>query len=128
MNSGSYEGDVAPIRGDVFLDKLFGWLVFTLALVVLGAAVARLVQPGAVVWLESARIFLIVLSLVGFVAATRSTASAYRLVFILFLIRVVGVLALYPWAGGPRYFGNELLFDLVVLWYARLRIKKLTSA
>ncbi len=126
MNSGSYEHEVTPVRGDVFLDKLFGWLSLSLALCVLGVAVYRLFH--GVAWLESVRIFLILLGIAVCWLATLSTPKAFRLTIALSVVRMVGAFATYPWAGGPRYFGSEIMFDIVVIVYAMLRIKSLSKA
>ncbi len=127
-NAGSYEDEVKPVRGDLFLDKLFGWLSLVLALVVLGTAIARLFKPDDLQWLESVRIVLIVLGIAGCWLATLSTVKAFRTVIALYFIRTVGAFAIYPWVGGPRYFGSEILFDLVVIGYALIRIKALKKA
>ncbi|MBN9500157.1 MAG: hypothetical protein BGO01_03030 [Armatimonadetes bacterium 55-13] len=127
MSAGSYEHEITPIRGDVFLDRLFGWMTFVLAFVVLGAAVVRVTQPGNILWLEATRIVMILLGMIGAWLATRSTPHSFRAVLVVFAIRLIGCLALYPWSGGPRFVGSEFLFDVVVLIYAWVRIKALSN-
>lgn len=126
MSAGSYEDELRPIRGDVLLDKIFGWLTLTLTVVVFGTAIWRLTH-GGIVWLESVRIFLIALAIAVCLLTTTSTEKAFRWVIYLSVIRLIGAIATYPWDGGPRYWGSEVLFDLVAIGYAKLRIRTLTS-
>ena len=121
---------IQPIRGDILLDRLFGWLSFVCALPVFGLSFAKL--TGRVTssvpdpaWLEPVRITMTVLALVAFVLVTRSSRPLFKVCIGLFVIRTIGLLAAWPWSGGPRFAGSELLFDLVAIWYCWLRWKAL---
>ncbi|MCC7229495.1 MAG: hypothetical protein IT203_03810 [Fimbriimonadaceae bacterium] len=134
MNEGSYENDVVTIRGDVFIDRILGWLSLFCALPVLGLSISKLlghlpegVQPDAA-WIEPTRMALIVLAMVGIYIATKSTYLGFKLVAGIFAFRLVASLVLSPWTGSPRYLFSEILFDLVVLAYSFLRMRRLAEA
>lgn len=134
MNEGSYENDAITIRGDVFIDRILGWLSLLCALPVLGLSISKLmghlpdgVQPDAT-WIEPTRLALIVLAMLGIYIATRSTYLGFKIVAGIFAFRLVVSLALSPWTGSPRYLFSEVLFDIVVLAYSVLRMKRLAEA
>jgi hypothetical protein len=134
MPGGTYEEEVKPIRGDVFLDRILGWLAFSCALPVLGVAVYRLLDRRPIelefwepAWVQPLRVLLIALAIVGIVACTRSSVRGFQIAILLFIARIAGAIALYPYSGGPRFSGTELLFDLVVIGYSFIRIKSLNE-
>ncbi len=131
MSGGTYENEVRPIKGGVFLDRTLGWLSLVCALPVLVLAVywqmhpALLpVQPG---WVQPVKIFLIVLALLGICAVIASRPGAIRLALWLYLIRTLALFVMYPWSGGPRFWGTELAWNLVVIWYCWMRLKTIDN-
>lgn len=132
MPGGSYEDEVQPVPGDVLLDRVLGWLAFVCALPVLGVAVYRLLDQRPIelsqwepVWTQPLRVFLIALAMIGIFACTRSSIRGFQLAIWLFVARLIGAGALYPYSGGPRFAATEIVFDLVVIGYAFLRLKSL---
>ena len=130
MTNQASEFELPPIRGDVFVDRILGWLCIFCCLPVLGFSISKLlghlpegVEPGPP-WLEPTRTALICLGLVGLLLATRSTAKSFRGVLWLYVFRLAAVLALGKWAL-PRYSGSEAAFDIVVIAYSLIRVKKL---
>jgi hypothetical protein len=134
MPSDTYEGEVEPIRGDVFLDQILGWLAFVCTLPVLGFALYRIANPRDPAeygiepdWAQPLRVALIVLALIGIYGIVRSKALGFKIAIALFGLRLLGAVALYPYSGGPRFSGTEMLFDLVVIGYAWLRLRSLNE-
>ena len=132
MPGGTCEDEVKPIPGDVFLDRVLGWLAIVCALPVLGFAVYLLYYPPDPLkygyqpwWTQYARVLLILLAIIGLYGCTRSTASGFKLAGYLFAVRLAGAIVLYPYSGGPRFSGTEILFDLVVIGYAFIRLRSI---
>jgi hypothetical protein len=132
MPGGTYEDEVKPIPGDVFLDRVLGWLAIVCTLPVLGFAIYLLNHPPDPLkygiqpwWTQYLRVFLIVLALIGLFGCTRSTAQGFRVAGYLFAVRLAGAIVLIPYSGGLRFSGTEILFDLVVIGYAYARLRSL---
>jgi len=111
---------------------VLGWLALVCALPVFGFAIYRLANPRDPVefgfepsWAQPLRVFLILLALVGIYGVIRSSMLGFKVAIALFGVRLLGALALYPYSGGPRFSGTEILFDLVAIGYALLRLKSL---
>ena len=130
MTSGTYENELKPISGGVFLDKVLGWFTFICGLPILGVAINRYLHAKPNIaepvptWLEPARIVLVVMGLIGILAIITSKRKGFQLAMALYALRVVGLLVLYPWTGGPRFAGSELLFDFVAIGYCWLRLRQ----
>jgi hypothetical protein len=125
MPGGTYEEDAPSIRGDVFLDRVLGWLCFACGLPVLGVALFRLsdLPEGIPFGVQVAKVCLIVFALAGIVAITTSRKNGFRLAILLYAIRILGGIALYPWSGGARFAGTEFLWDAVVIGYCFIRLR-----
>lgn len=130
MSAGTYENDVQPIRGDVFLDRILGWLCFACALPILGVAVYRLghVPPGEPSWVQPAKVVIATLGVIGIGAIITSKPAAIKLAMGIYGLRLFSLVALYPWSNGPRFWGTELIWDLTVIGYCLLRLKPKTAA
>ena len=125
MPSGTYETDAQPIRGDVFLDRVLGWLCLSCALPILGVAIYRLghIPFGEPSWVQPVKVLLAGLGIVGIGAIITSKPAAIRLAMGIYGIRLFALVAMYPWSGGPRFWGTELLWNLTVIGYCLLRLK-----
>lgn len=125
MIEGTYEDDVQPIRGDVFLDRILGWLCLVCALPILGVAIYRLghTMVGEPSWVQPAKVVFCALGIVGIAAIITSKPGAIRFAMWLYGLRLLALIAMYPWSGGPRFWGTELIWDLTVIFYCQLRLK-----
>jgi len=130
MPQATYEDEVAPIRGDILLDRVLGWLCLVCALAVLGLAVYRLFNPGdpdlygvEPGWVQPAKVLLIVLGIIGIAGIISSRTGGFRIALVLYLIRLAALIAMYPYSGGIRFWGTELVWNLVVIGYAWLRLR-----
>jgi hypothetical protein len=130
MTTGTYEDELQPIQGAKFLDRVLGWFCIACGVPILGVAINRYLHPKPALseampgWVEPARVLLVVLGLVGILAITTSKPKAFKVAMALYGFRILGLLALYPWSGGPRFSGSEFLFDVVVIGYCWLRLRQ----
>jgi hypothetical protein len=90
---------------------------------VLGVALFRLsdLPEGIPFGVQVSKVCLIVFALTGIVAITTSRRNGFRLAILLYDIRILGGIALYPWSGGARFAGTEFLWDVVVIGYCFIR-------
>jgi hypothetical protein len=125
MPAGTYEEDVQPIRGDVFLDRILGWLCLACALPIVGVAIYRLghVPAGEPTWVQPAKVLIGCLGIIGIAAIITSKPAAIRFAAGLYGLRLLALVAMYPWSNGPRFWGTELVWDLTVIGYCLLRLK-----
>jgi hypothetical protein len=130
MPQASFEEEVAPIRGDIFLDRILGWLCLVCALAVLGLAVYRLARPGdpdlygvEPTWVQPVKVVLIVFGIVGLAGIISSRPGGFRLALWLHAFRLAALIAMYPYSGGIRFWSTEFVWNLVVIGYAWLRIR-----
>ncbi len=124
MPAGTYEDEINPIPGDVFLDRVLGWLCLVCGLAILGVAVYRLfhLPVGEPTWVQPARVALIGLGLVGIGAIITSKPQAFPFALALHVVRLVGVLALFAYSG-PRFAITEIIWNLTVIGYCWLRMR-----
>ena len=131
MPEGTYGDDLPAIRGDIFLDRILGWLCLVCGLPVLGFAIYQWMQPAteslAPSWVQPAKIVLIVLGLAGLACITTSKKGPIRVALWLHIIRTVGLFSMYPWSGGPRFLGTEFVWNVVVIWYCWMRLKTIEN-
>src|SRR5436190_1517247 len=127
MTEQAMEPEISSIRGDVFVDRILGWLTICCALAVLGLSIAKLlghmpegIEPGPA-WLEPTRAILISIGIVGLYLCTLSAANSFRIALWLYVVRLLGLVVLWKWSL-PRFSGSEFLFDIVVISYCQLRI------
>lgn len=125
MPAGTYEDEVRPISGDVFLDRVLGWLCLVCGLAILGVAVYRLfhLPVGEPTWVQPARVLLIVLGLIGIGAIITSKPKAFPFALALHVVRLVGVFALFSFSG-PRFAITEIIWNLTVIGYCWLRMRE----
>ncbi len=128
MSAGTYESQSPTIRGDVFLDRVLGWLCISCAIPILGVAIYKLshLPAGEPTWVQPARVFLIALGILGIFAIITSKPKAFRFALILHVIRLVGVFALFAYSG-PRFSITEIIWNLTVIGYCWLRLKEPTN-
>jgi hypothetical protein len=134
MSSGTYEGEVVPIQGAKFLDRILGWLSLGCGIPILGVAIYRLTnadlsqtpstEPS---WVQMARVCLVAMGLVGIASIMTSKPMGFMIALWLHVFRLLAVFALYPWSGGPRFSGTELVWNITVIVYCWLRLKSLPS-
>ncbi len=129
MAEGTFK-ELPLIPGYIFLDRILGWLSLACGIPILGVAIYRLANAESVQqyivepsWVQFARVCLIVMGLVGIATIMLSKPMGFLIALWLHAFRLVAVLALYPWSGGPRFSGTELVWNVTVIAYCWLRLK-----